>query len=142
MPILKLGRMFETTNTEPRKEDNVLSKLSVTAHCFIVNLLHYTSLAHYANLRSQGSFSCRKRGKAVPRFLINSRFIQLFSRFYYNALVNSHSQLSVYSKDTHSKRPVVSTWNSAIYGVIKHVPHICLFGYVDINEITYQCQSN
>ena len=130
MPILKLGRMFETTNTVPRKEGNVLPKLSVTTHCFIVDLLHYTSLAHYANLRSQGSLSCRKREKGEPRFLISSRFIQLFSRFYYNASVNSHSQLSAYSKETHIQRPVVNAWNSAIYGVIKHVPHTCLFGYV------------
>ena len=28
-----------------------------------------------------------------------------------------------------TQRPVVSTWNSAIYGAMKHVPHICLFGY-------------
>ena len=130
MPILKLGRMFETTNTVPRKEGNVLSKLSVTAHSFIVNLLHYTSLAHCANLHSQGSLSCRKHEKGEPRFLISSRFIQLFSRFYYNASVNSYSQLSAYSKETHIQRPVVNAWNSAIYGVIKHVPHTCLFGYV------------
>ena len=46
-------------------------------------------------------YTCRKRKKAVQRFLIDSRL----------------------------KRPVVSTWNSAIYEVIKHVPHTCLFGY-------------
>ena len=28
-------------------------------------------------------------------------------------------------KETHTQRPVVSTWNSAIYGAIKHVPHTC-----------------
>ena len=62
-------------------------------------------------------------------FVTKSRFIHLIYRFYYNASVNSHSQLSAYSKETH-KCPIVSTWNSAIYGVIKHVPHsrihVCL----------------
>ena len=28
-------------------------------------------------------------------------------------------------KETHTQRPVVSTWNSAIYEAIKHVPHTC-----------------
>ena len=32
--------------------------------------------------------------------------------------------------NTHTKCPVASTWNSALYGAIKHVPHICSFGYV------------
>ena len=68
--------------------------------------------------------------KAVPRLLIYSRCIHLIWRFYYNASVNSHSQLSAYSKETHTKQPVVGTWNSAIYGAIKHVSHTCLFGYV------------
>ena len=44
-------------------------------------------------------------------------------RFYYNTSINSHSQLPVYSKRTRPKCPVVSTWNNAIYGAIKHVPH-------------------
>ena len=57
-------------------------------------------------------------------------FIHLILRFYYNASVNSHSQLSAYSKETHTQLSVVSTWNSAIYGAIKHVSHTCLFGYV------------
>ena len=41
---------------------------------------------------------CRKRERAVSRFLINSRVIHLIWRFYYNVSVNSHSQLSAYSK--------------------------------------------
>ena len=41
----------------------------------------------------------------------------------------------------HIKCPVVSTWNSAIYGAIKHVPHTCLFSYVQMNETTDKCQS-
>ena len=28
-------------------------------------------------------------------------------------------------KETHTQRTVVSTWNSAIYEAIKHVPHTC-----------------
>ena len=28
-------------------------------------------------------------------------------------------------KETHTQRPVVSTWNSATYEAIKHVPHTC-----------------
>ena len=44
---------------------------------------------------------CRKREKAVPRFQIKLRFIQLMLWFYYNASVNSHSQLLAYlKKDT------------------------------------------
>ena len=35
------------------------------------------------------------------RFVTKSRFIHLIYRFYYNASVNSHSQLSAYSKETH-----------------------------------------
>ena len=34
---------------------------------------------------------CRKREKAVPRFLINSRFIRLIQQFCYFAWVDSHS---------------------------------------------------
>ena len=49
-----------------------------------------------------------KREKAVSRFLINSQFIHLIERFYYNASVNSHSQLPAYSKETHTQRPVVT----------------------------------
>ena len=45
---------------------------------------------------------CRKREKAVPHFLINSRFICLIQQFCYYASVDSHSQLSAYSKETHS----------------------------------------
>ena len=74
--------------------------------------------------------SCRKREKAVPHFHIKSRFIHLIKRFYYNASVNSHSQLSAYSKETHPKRPVVNTWNSAIYGAINTCRiHVCLVMY-------------
>ena len=44
-----------------------------------------------------------KREKAVPRFLMNLRFIHLNQRFYYKASVTCHSQLSAYSKgNTHS----------------------------------------
>ena len=73
---------------------------------------------------------CRKRGKAVPSFLVKSQFIHLFKRFYHDALVNSHSQLLAYSKETQTKRPVVSMWINAIYGSMKYVPHTCLFDYV------------
>ena len=30
----------------------------------------------------------------------------------------------------HTQRPVVSMWNSAVYGMIKHVPHTCVLSYV------------
>ena len=44
-----------------------------------------------------------KREKAVPRFLMNLRFIHLNQRFYYKASITCHSQLSAYSKgNTHS----------------------------------------
>ena len=85
---------------------------------------------------------CRKREKAAPRLLIKSRFTHFISQLYYNTSVNSLSQLSAYSKKTHTERPVVSTWDSAIYGAIKQVPHTCLFNYEEINEITQKRQSN
>ena len=48
-------------------------------------------------------YTCRKRKKAVQRFLIDSRL----------------------------KRPVVSMWNSAIYGAIKHVSHMSVWLCID-----------
>ena len=54
------------------------------------NYRRYYSLQHI-------HCKCRKREKAVPRFLINSRFIRLIQQFcYYAASVDSHSQLSAY----------------------------------------------
>ena len=51
---------------------------------------------------TEGNFYfCRKRKRAVPRFLINSRFIPLIQQFCYFASIDSHSQLSAYSKETH-----------------------------------------
>ena len=50
----------------------------------------------------QGRHLCQKLEKAVPGFLINSRFIRLIQHFCYYASVDSHSQLSAYQKKTHS----------------------------------------
>ena len=61
----------------------------------------------------------------------------------YHASLLSHGLFTLFNDSittlrltpTHSsqlttKEPVVSTWNNAIYGAMKHVPHACLFGYV------------
>ena len=81
MPILKLGRMFETTNTVTRKEGNVLPRLSVTTHYFIVDLLHYTSLAHYVNLRSRGSFFVENVKKLYHASLLTHDLFSCFHDF-------------------------------------------------------------
>ena len=84
-------------------------------------------------MRSTDTISNRQVVESVKKLYhasILSHGFHLIKRFYYNASVNSHSQLSAYSKETHPKRPVVNTWNSAICWAIKHVPHTCLFGYV------------
>ena len=57
-----------------------------------------------------------------PRFHVKSRLNHFIYLFYNNTSVNSHSQLSAYSKETHTKRSIESVWNSAKYGAIKHVP--------------------
>ena len=57
---------------------------------------HRQHLEH-GKRKKQDNCKCRKREKAVPRFLINSRFIRLIQQFcYYAASVDSHSQLSAY----------------------------------------------
>ena len=61
----------------------------------------------------------------------------------YHASLLSHGLFTLFNDSittlrltpTHSsqlttKEPVVSTWNNAIYGAMKHVPHARLFGYV------------
>ena len=78
-------------------------------------------------LKKTGVSKTWKSYTMLPYF---KSFIHLILRFYYNTSVNSHTQLSTYSKETHTQLSVVSTWNSAIYGAIKHVSHTCLFDYV------------
>ena len=73
---------------------------------------------------------CRKRERAVSRFPINSRFIHLIWRFYYNVSVNSHSQLSVYSKgNTHSTYRCKHVEQCHIWGDKTRAAYMS-FGYV------------
>ena len=80
---------------------------------------------------------CRKRERAVSRFLINSRFIHLIWRFYYNVSVNSYSQLSAYSKgNTHSTSRCKHVEQCHIWGDKTRAAYMS-FGYVQINETTF-----
>ena len=91
--------------------------------------------------KSKSAKYCWKHQKAVPHFLINSQFICLIRQFATMLqLTPTHNSWPITRK--HTQHPVVSRWNSALYGMTKHVPHTCLLSYVWINKIPCKCQSN
>ena len=76
-------------------------------------------------------------------FTIFCAFLHENLKKLYHASLLSHGLCTLFNDSTttlrltptHSsqlatKEPIVSTWNNAIYGAMKHVPHTCLFGYV------------
>ena len=88
------------------------------------------SLTCYSRFgQSKGSSSCPIVEWIILNtyvsFVTKSRFIDFTTTL---RLTLTHNSQLIRKK--HIKCPVVSTWNSAIYGAIKHVPHTCLFGYV------------
>ena len=79
--------------------------------------------------RSKGSSSC-----PIVEWIILNTYVSFVTKLRFIdftttlRLTLTHNSRLIRKK--HIKCLVVSTWNSAIYGAIKHFPHACLFGYV------------